>query len=45
MFNNKNLTKILIVKPKVSSYNYQLTEELRIELIELGYNCCKETFV
>lgn len=41
----KNLTKILIVKPKVSSYNYQLTEELRIELIELGYNCCKETFV
>ena len=40
----KNLTKILIVKPKVSSYNYQLTEELRIELIECGYNCCKETF-
>lgn len=40
----KNLCKIFIVEPKTNSFNYDLNIDIREELINFGYNYCKNLF-
>jgi len=37
----KQLCKLFIIQPKINSYNYELDESIRTELICCGYDLCK----
>ena len=40
----KDLCTIIIVKPVINSYDYNISKDIRIELIKNGYNECKNIF-
>jgi hypothetical protein len=37
----KQLCKLFIIQPKINSYNYELDESIRTDLICTGYDLCK----
>jgi hypothetical protein len=37
----KELCKLFIINPKINSFNFQIKNEERIELINYGYELCK----
>ena len=41
----KCLCSIIILKGIVNSYDYNITSNVRFELIEHGYNCCKKEMI